>query len=448
MKITVDFAAKCGKKIKPLHGINNSPIALYKPLPELRQAGIPYVRLHDAGGAYGGNCYVDIPNVFPDFNADENDPASYRFEFTDAYFKQLVASGMKIFYRLGVTIENNYRLYAYRIAPPADPVKWARICEHIVRHYNEGWANGFHYGIDYWEIWNEPENPPMWSGTREQFFELYQVTATHLRQCFPNIKIGGYASCGFYAINRPNPSDFFKSFLTWFDEFLQFVRDKQLPLDFYSWHLYTTDPEEIILHARYVRKKLDDYGFRQVESIFNEWNFVTSDEEHRWDLMKEAPGAAFVAAAFVLMQRNSIDKAMYYDALPTRRYCGLYYFPSGKTTKTYCSFLAFNQLYKLGEECAADCDGKNAYVLAAAAGNKGAVLAVNNSKRGRKLSWDIQNAPAQIQAFLISNRHELDRVDFTPDFSMPPYSVLLLLCNDELQKTEAVSAAGKFAGLG
>lgn len=72
-----------------MHGINNSPIALYKPLPELLQAGIPDIRLHDTGGAYGGNCYVDIPNIFPDFNADENDPASYRFEFTDAYFKQL-----------------------------------------------------------------------------------------------------------------------------------------------------------------------------------------------------------------------------------------------------------------------------------------------------------------------------------------------------------------------
>ena len=104
MKIAVDFAAKCGRTIKPLHGINNSPIALYKPLPELLQAGIPYIRLHDAGGAYGGNCYVDIPNIFPDFDADENDPASYRFEFTDAYFKQLVASGMKIFYRLGIVM--------------------------------------------------------------------------------------------------------------------------------------------------------------------------------------------------------------------------------------------------------------------------------------------------------------------------------------------------------
>ena len=26
--------------------------------------------------------------------------------------------------------------------PPKDYAKWARICEHVVRHYNEGWGWG------------------------------------------------------------------------------------------------------------------------------------------------------------------------------------------------------------------------------------------------------------------------------------------------------------------
>ena len=50
----------------------------------------PAVRLHDAMGRYGGTCYVDVPNIFTDFSADENDPASYHFEFTDAYLAGLV----------------------------------------------------------------------------------------------------------------------------------------------------------------------------------------------------------------------------------------------------------------------------------------------------------------------------------------------------------------------
>ena len=84
----------------------------------------------------------------------------------------------------------------YSSVVPPDLHKWAQICEHIVRHYNEGWNNGFHYGIEYWEIWNEPENPSMWQGTKEQFFELYRVAANHLKSTFPQLKVGGYAGCG------------------------------------------------------------------------------------------------------------------------------------------------------------------------------------------------------------------------------------------------------------
>ena len=49
----------------------------------LQQANMPYSRLHDVGGAFGGNRFVDIPNLFRDFDADENDPTSYDFAFTD-----------------------------------------------------------------------------------------------------------------------------------------------------------------------------------------------------------------------------------------------------------------------------------------------------------------------------------------------------------------------------
>ena len=49
--------------------------------------------------------------------------------------------------------------------------------KHVVMHYNKGWANGFHYGIRYWEIWNEPDFMPFWGGTPEEFRELYKTIA-------------------------------------------------------------------------------------------------------------------------------------------------------------------------------------------------------------------------------------------------------------------------------
>lgn len=41
----------------------------------------------------------------------------------------------------------------------------------------------------------------MWKGSKEDYFRLYEVTSNYLKARFPHLKIGGYASCGFYAIS-------------------------------------------------------------------------------------------------------------------------------------------------------------------------------------------------------------------------------------------------------
>ena len=62
--VAADFSKRLKEKIKPLHGVNNSPVSLYEPPPGFKEAGIPFCRLHDTAGPYGGSHYVDIPNVF------------------------------------------------------------------------------------------------------------------------------------------------------------------------------------------------------------------------------------------------------------------------------------------------------------------------------------------------------------------------------------------------
>ena len=87
--IEIDFGTQTGP-MKPVHSTGQGPL-LRSQAPDfsmfryLKEAGVPYVRLHDVGGMFGGNLYVDIPNIFRDFDADENDPASYDFVFTDLY---------------------------------------------------------------------------------------------------------------------------------------------------------------------------------------------------------------------------------------------------------------------------------------------------------------------------------------------------------------------------
>ena len=107
MNISFNFTEKHGR-IKPMHAVGQPPRLGISDefMHYLTEAHIPYSRLHDMGGLYGGYLYVDIPNIFRDFAADENDPASYDFPFTDLLIKQMMAAGAEPIYRLGVTIEN------------------------------------------------------------------------------------------------------------------------------------------------------------------------------------------------------------------------------------------------------------------------------------------------------------------------------------------------------
>ena len=343
-------------KIKELHGVNCAPYQrIYQddqPYVKrlFRYARVPRSRLHDACGIWGGCHYVDIPNVFPDFSADPTDPASYDFHYTDEYIASIIETGAQIVYRLGVTIEWGSKKYVS--FPPEDNRKWAVICEHVVRHYNEGWANGSHYGIEYWEIWNEPENPPMWQGTKEQFFELYRVASRHLRNCFPDLKIGGYGSCGFYAAIGKREDPFYRSFVEWFCEFLDYLKANDCPLDFYSWHIYTDCVEDVLASARFVRKTLDAAGFEKTESHLNEWNY--GPEGGGFMMLESQHAAAFCAAVMMEASDCGVDMAQYYVASLDSRYNGLFNLRTLEYSPVVHAFAAYARLFEAGERLAVE----------------------------------------------------------------------------------------------
>ena len=427
----IDWKKTCGK-IKPMHGTNNSPVRHNGDYPEFREAGFPYMRTHDTAGAFGGNVYVDVPNIFRNFDADPEDPASYDFTFTDAYLKGFEKTPAKIFYRLGVTIENSHNLKAYRIFPPKDYLKWAKICEGIIKHYTQGWANGFRYDIQYWEIWNEPENKMMWKGTRQEFMDFYKTAAKYLKAKFPNIKIGGYGNCGFFDLTRQpkdNPAAGL-DILGWFDDFVKMASDKNdpAPLDFFSWHLYSDQPLEIIAHADYVRKKLDAAGLKNVESVFGEWNYSLNSRKPE---MRNNVGAAMCAAAMCAMQRGSVDIALYYDATPSRSYCGIFSFPTLAYTKVFFAFKAFNDLYKLGE-CVEtpNLQDRSLYLCAAKDSKSGkkAILAANYSAGEKRLKLDFAGGVESVLVIDENNQFtELSQV-LSPNKTlfMTPFSTYLI----------------------
>ena len=399
--VQVNFDHTVGR-IKPMHAVGQPPFVGgfckldFTPMQILADAHIPYSRLHDVGGPFGGNRYVDIPNIFRDFDADENDPASYDFAFTDELIKALVAYGVAPYFRLGVTIENQCHIRAYRIHPPKDYGKWARICEHIVRHYNEGWADGFRFGITYFEIWNEPENRDdpkvnqMWTGTAEEYYALYDVTAKHLKKCFGDtIKVGGYAACGFYGIfsdpakygidvpkreGERYKSDKETYRISFFYGFLEYIKRNGSPIDFFSWHTYG-GIDIIPYESDFVSRVLSEYGYGDIENHLNEWN-LSHDRKIN---VGTSHASANVMAIMLAMQHKKTDMLMYYDAkyVSVSAYGGFYDVNTYAPSNVYYAFRAFGELYALENEVACTHALDGIYALAARDGEKCSVILSN-----------------------------------------------------------------------
>ena len=351
--IKIDLSKTDGK-IKPMNSVNNGPAGskvrgVKGNFDNYAAAHIPYARNHDASfySGYGGEHIVDVHRIFKNFAADENDPDSYVFEPTDSYVADTFEAGTKVFYRLGASIEHGHKQGTY---PPEDFSKWARICEHIIRHYTEGWANGFKYDIEYWEIWNEPEcrnydgSSPCWQGTQEEFIELYEITAKHLKERFPHLKIGGPAFCS------PWEDEFH-------DGFLKAVKERDIPMDFYSFHAYANTPLGIYEAAVEGERQLEKFGLYGRETILNEYNYVRGWRGENWEYSlrseKGLKGASFFLASMLSCQASPLNMLMYYEARPCGM-CGLWNTDTLAPLKGYYSLLIFDELAKLGQWVKAD----------------------------------------------------------------------------------------------
>ena len=404
--------------MKPMHAVNNGPVHKFAAdqrisnLEYYAAAGIPFARTHDAAffATYGGEHTVDVHAVFPDFDKDPHDPASYDFQLTDEYLKTIKAAGTEPFFRLGSKIEHTSKKYG--TLPPKDFKKWAVICEHIIRHYTEDFADGLNMKITYWEIWNEPDLDPddsthkrCWGGTKKQFFEFYDIAATHLKKCFPHLKIGGPASSN---LNGP-----------WVREFLS---ELKAPLDFFSWHVYSNDPYKIAELCTYARNLLDEYGFKDTESILNEWNYVKGWHNDDWVYSlkseKSLKGAAFTAQTMSLCQNEPLDLLMYYDARPCAMN-GLFCTDiPNERLKGYYPFVIFNTLYKLGKNVHSESDTREISVCAATDSKDYAVMLTyydDNDGAGEKkceinLSGFGEVSCFEIEYYLLDDKHDLELV--------------------------------------
>ena len=272
---------------------------------------------------------------------DPSDPRNYVFEPTDHVLSLSQNIGMKIFYRMGTSIEHTGK-WGFNTRNPADHARYAESLAGIVRHYTQGWANGFKWDIANWEIYNEPNIRACWRGTKGEFIDLYVTCLKRLKSEFPQLNFGGPAFAGC-------PTDYMK-------ELLAACRAADVAPDFMSWHYYGQNPRELVAQPARVRKFLDEAGFPKCRTVINEWHYLVS-----WDgihgasspdkIRKAHSGpsahngidsAAFNLAVLAGFQNSCLDQSYYYGSGCTGNWG--YKDGIGKFNKSYWSLKIFGDI--------------------------------------------------------------------------------------------------------
>lgn len=189
----------------------------------------------------------------------------------------------------------------------------------------------------------------MWTGTNEDFFRLYAAASRAIKTRFPHLKVGGpsIGAPGDVVDSRLRPSPFLR-------EFLRHCREHRLPLDFFSWHIYTDGPDKVIEKARAIRLYLDGQGFEKTETHLNEWNYLPDNDwsplsvrgqglprQAFYRRMGGAEGAAFAACVLIGLLDAPVDVANFYSGDTN---CFGLFSRHGVPRKTYHVFRAFGRL--------------------------------------------------------------------------------------------------------
>ena len=339
---SADFSLPKGK-IRAINGTNLGPKIHAQTMNDFsenfRALRFSFMRTHDAPLDNPGVRLGDTSLIFANFHDDPADPRNYFFAPTDDYLRNTIAQGTDIVYRLGVSIEHSLRKYA--AVAPADYAKFAEICAGVIRHYNQGWADGYHLNIKYWEIWNEPDCvPQMWNKSMEDYYEMYAVVAKRLKSEFPDIRVGGLVTTHL-SLDTLVP-------------FLEKCVYEQAPVDFISWHKYGSVWRDFIAEPFSARTILDAFGFRHAELHLNEWHYFpctwgplrnNPETKRYWLTSREGlqgiDSAAFNTTLLTRWQDTPLTLSNYYaTGLQTWGLTDSF----GALNKNYYSFLAFGKM--------------------------------------------------------------------------------------------------------
>ena len=159
-------------------------------------------------------------------------------------------------------------------------------------------------------------------------------------------------------------------------EFINEMKKRNVPLDFFSWHEYNCKVETVVDRVNFVRNMLDEAGYEKTESILNEWAYIKGwGKSFVYSLraINGIKGASYVTGVMAACQYAPLDMLMYYDLSPGAIFNGVFELLSQEPLKTYYSLYWFANLADLGNAVSVE-SCENVYCVAATDGARHGIL--------------------------------------------------------------------------
>lgn len=262
---------------------------------------------------------------------------TYQWSELDRIVDAIIATGAQPFICLSYLPSELAPNTAY--GAPSDWQTWEELIYQTVYHFNIERK----LDIRYWEVWNEPNLPAFWSGSLDDYLRLYEITTRAAKRADPSIKIGGPATS---SLDRSLSlgAAFYEQ--NWITELARFTQQRQLPLDFVSWHYYDPDPQNFVWNVQQHVDWLREAGFTDETMpalMLTEWNSAGGFTPN----YDTAVNAAFAIAILASLEQTPLSQHFLFEPMdgskkPEGRWGMLYADASAKPT--YRAFLFASQL--------------------------------------------------------------------------------------------------------
>ena len=234
--------------------------------------------------------YIRLDHIYDFYNVVSRDGGSLRFDWTklDTEIDAITAMGAKPFLSLSYlpsALADNVT------DAPRDWNEWSLLVSRTIEHYSG--TNQKNIDGVYYEVWNEPDLFGGWKlGGVKNYLLLYE-TAAQGAAAANNVlafKFGGPATSGFY----PN----------WIEGVFKLSEEKQLRLDFISWHRYSSKEKDFADDVENLTKLIAKYPRLALkERIVSEWGLDSANNPGYDGQLAAAHAQAVVTDMFNLIQK-------------------------------------------------------------------------------------------------------------------------------------------------